>query len=68
MKDDITEALEAMIDAHGLLHVLTGLSLVCSEKADHLRDNWQDIDGDYCWRKASKAIEVTANKVSHLSI
>lgn len=39
---DITATLEAMIDQHGLLRVVTSLSLICSEKAEHIRDNWQD--------------------------
>ena len=37
-----TEALEALIDKHGLVHVLTGLELVCEEKAEHIRHAWQD--------------------------
>lgn len=38
----VTEELEAMIDKHGLLHVLTGLELVCREKGDHIKLNWHD--------------------------
>lgn len=38
----ITEELEAMIDKHGLMHVLTGLELVCEEKAAHIKLNWGD--------------------------
>jgi len=37
--EDITTPLERMVDRHGLLHVLIGLSLVCQEKADHIRAN-----------------------------
>ncbi|UGA46786.1 hypothetical protein HU230_0012385 [Bradyrhizobium quebecense] len=39
---DITTALEEMIDRHGLTHVVAGLSLICSEKADYIRANFQD--------------------------
>jgi hypothetical protein len=34
--------LEQMIDKHGLHHVLTALECICSEKAQHIRLNWQD--------------------------
>ena len=50
---DITEQLEAMIDKHGLTHVLTGLELVCGEKAAHIRINWQDNKLANKWAKAA---------------
>jgi hypothetical protein len=52
-KRDITAELEAMIDATSLQHVLTGLELICSEKADHIRSNWQDEKLAKLWDKAS---------------
>jgi hypothetical protein len=35
---DMAEVLEQLVDQHGLLHAVTGLELVCAEKAQHLRD------------------------------
>ena len=36
------DALEAMIDQHGLDTVVLALSHICDEKAEHIRTNWQD--------------------------
>lgn len=38
----IADELEPSVDAHGLSMILDALALVCSEKADHVRENWQD--------------------------
>lgn len=46
-----TDVLEAMIDARGLDHVLIGLELICSEKAEHIRTNWQDKKTARPWDK-----------------
>jgi hypothetical protein len=54
---DITTQLEALIDAHGLTHVVTGLSLICSEKAEHLRANWQDNTTAKAWDADAKTLE-----------
>lgn len=62
------EELEQLIDTYGLLHVMTGLSLVCSEKAEHLCTNWQDTAAAKPWLKASAAIEAVAHKISPLNI
>jgi hypothetical protein len=56
-KINICETLEAMIDQHSLLDVMTGLVCVCSEKADHLRTNWQDNASARTWDSDSVAIE-----------
>jgi hypothetical protein len=63
MKEDITETLEQMIDAHGLTHVVTGLSLVCSEKAEHLRVNWQDRTSAKAWDADAKTLEKAARLI-----
>lgn len=52
-KEDITESLEAMVDKHGLLYVLVGLELVCSEKAEHISQNWQDKSLARVWNNAA---------------
>jgi hypothetical protein len=60
----VTERLEAMIDKHGLAHVLVGLVCVCDEKAEHLRVNWQDSKSARCWESDARKIEKIADKVS----
>jgi hypothetical protein len=59
----VTEALEALIDQHGLLHVVTGLELVCGEKADHLRSNWQDRDGAKLWERDARTLRGILTKI-----
>ena len=56
----ITEELEAMIDKHGLLHIVTGLSLICDEKAIHIQTNWQDKSLAKEWGKAATLLDKTA--------
>lgn len=60
---DLAEKLEAMVDKHGLAHVLCGLELVCLEKAEHLRSNWQDFTTDKAWDAASRACYAAARKI-----
>ena len=59
-----TEALEALIDKHGLVHVLTGLELVCEEKAEHIRHAWQDRKTAAGWDSAARQIIAVAHKVT----
>ena len=54
MDEAVAEILETLIDRHGLLHILTGLELVCSEKAEHIRDNWQDARLARLWDRAAR--------------
>ena len=37
------DALEAFVDATDIREVVSKLSWICSEKATHVADNWQDI-------------------------
>jgi hypothetical protein len=46
---NILEELEALIDQHGLTHVVNTLSVVCLEKAEHLSANWQDETTAKAW-------------------
>jgi hypothetical protein len=45
-------ALEAMVDKFGLAAVLNGLSCICSAKADHIEENWQDKRTAKAWERA----------------
>lgn len=56
----LCDALEALIDKHGLLDVVTGLELVCMDKANHIRLNWQDNGLARVWRAAEKKFQTLA--------
>lgn len=63
-EDIIVETLEPLVDKHGMTHVLAGLALMCFEKAEHLRVNWQDIPSAKTWERAGKRVEeLAANPV-----
>jgi hypothetical protein len=66
-KDDLPE-LEAMIDRHGLYCVLSMLSDIASEKAEHLRSNWGDKGAAHAWEKACSYIDTAGAKVDALSL
>ncbi len=67
LNNSTANLLEAEIDKHGLLHVLIGLELVCAEKAEHIRANWQDKITAKPWDKASNEIGGLARKFSKAS-
>ena len=41
-QSELEYQLEEMIDGHGLLHVLSTLSVIAREKADHINASYQD--------------------------
>jgi len=49
----LQEQLESLIDREGLDEVLTAIEQVCSDKADHVRTNWQDHKTADWWLNAS---------------
>jgi hypothetical protein len=55
-------ALEAMVDKCGLATVLNGLSCICSAKADHIAENWQDKHLAKAWDRAAVHL---MNEVDH---
>lgn len=55
-KDDMY-VLEAMIDRYGLAEVLSGISFICSEKAEHVAVNWQDTTMGKQWMKFSELVD-----------
>ena len=60
--------LEAMIDRHGLYTVLSMLSDVCSDKAQHLRSNWQDDRTATQWEKAMSIVDRAAGRADALDL
>lgn len=56
-KRELMTVLEGMIDRNSINGVLSALSEVCGEKADHLRSNWQDDATAKAWERAGKAVD-----------
>lgn len=49
MWNDELEALEVLVDRDGLRAVVDALAEVCRHKAEHLRDNCQDVASARIW-------------------
>lgn len=60
----LVETLEALVDGEDLSHVLIALNLVCVEKAEHIRCNWQDQQTAKVWDRAATAIRKAAENSS----
>jgi hypothetical protein len=64
--ENCTDTLERLIDRHGLVEVTVGLELVCSEKAEHLRVNWQDAKSAKPWESAARRFIKLARELIEL--
>jgi len=47
------EQLEKLVDTYSLAQVVEALATIASEKADHIRSNWQDEHMAKCWERAA---------------
>ena len=56
MHDGMLDALESLIDKHGMVNIMLGLVHITDEKAEHVRCNWQDQVLANAWRKVSAAL------------
>ena len=60
----IEQALEQMVDAHGLHAVTTALSGLCYSKSQHIAENWPGSDGTETqardWHKAGNKLGIAA--------
>jgi hypothetical protein len=56
-------SLEGMIDQYGLKKVLSMMSDICAEKADHIRSNWQDAALARQWENEARKLDTAASKV-----
>jgi hypothetical protein len=63
---DELEALERLVDRIGVHNVLDHLAIICGEKAEHLRDNWQDKTTAALWVRAAVRIENIVDRVRDL--
>lgn len=52
----LIEKLEELVDGSDLSSVTIALGLLCSEKAEHLRCNWQDEITAKVWDRASNKL------------
>lgn len=65
MNTELNDALEALIDKHGLTQVLVAIAEVCDAKAEHLAVNWQDADSARYWTQDAGWIGKLAAKVNN---
>lgn len=56
--------LEILIDQHSLAGVLDAVAVICREKADHIRTEWQDPNTAREWDLAASRIDLTALKLT----
>lgn len=54
---------ERLIDAMGVDQLLHTIALVCSDKAEYIRANWQDNALAQLWDKKASQVTNLANKV-----
>jgi hypothetical protein len=59
-KDTAKFQVEEFIDQFGLPATLDMLAEIASEKADHLRSNWQDNNAAACWERAANHLRRTS--------
>lgn len=64
-RQDAADALEQLIDQHGLETVLDLLADVCHEKADHLRTTWQDRNAARMWDRDAMRLQKIAHKLEN---
>jgi hypothetical protein len=65
---ELTDALEALIDHHGLYAVAEALAEVSHAKADHLANNWQDHGAAKRWTKAAVVFDRAENSLRKIQL
>lgn len=53
----IQETLEGIVDRYSMSDVLDALALVCIDKGEHLRSNWQDKASARVWDRIGVSIQ-----------
>lgn len=54
--------LEQLIDRCGLANVVSAVADICGEKAEHIRENWQDESTAFMWDKAGEFLEIASQQ------
>ena len=62
-REDDENALEDIVDRRSLTTTLMMLSDIASEKAQHIRENWQDAALARQWDNEASKLETAATKV-----
>lgn len=57
------EILEKMVDRYGMAVLVGMLSEIASEKAEHVRSNWQDEDLAEDWEATANRLERTSRNI-----
>lgn len=60
--------IEQMIDRHGLPSILGALSAICSDKAEHIRTNWQDENTAKLWDSANRDLYRQSERAVYTAI
>lgn len=60
-QDEKTD-LELLIDRTSATEVLIALCEICGDKAEHIRENWQDDETCKPWDKAAAVLDRTIGK------
>jgi hypothetical protein len=68
MSQRLEDALEQLIDAHGLYNVTEALQQVCFGKSEHLAANWQDYPASKRWNRAGRAFDHTAARLHKIQL
>ena len=63
MGADLIELLEGWIDKYGVSGVLSGISKICSDKAEHVAVNWQDTTSGKYWIWISRVVDQLNAKI-----
>lgn len=61
--DNMQDQLEQMMDKVGIGNLIQLIGCVCSEKADHIRYNWQDRPLAAWWDKTARTLERFGERV-----
>ena len=64
VRDNLAK-LENEVDTGTLGGVIEILAMVCREKADHLRSNWQDEQAAKSWERDAKKLETIYSKIEN---
>lgn len=59
---NVADELEQILDSSNLPAILEALAQICHEKAEHIRENWQDEPLARKWNRAGKALETTSTR------
>ncbi len=63
IKESTSYQLEQLIDKFTLPQIVDQLAVICREKADHLRVNWQDNNAARLWDRNANKLEMLSGKL-----